>query len=205
MTLCSDAMLLTRGRAGTERMIAAALLLEGVLGGQLDVVRGRVVAGRRRAEFPLMAELRARVMTSPPDSPGGWIEHAAGFVPARAAADLVSRGLADPLAHRRLSVDARAEAAARERAATGPLALLLSPFPPPAPSLPPAAREIAQAMRSSAIASKTWTYASTDASSWVTESVHSSSRPGVMKMPRFMLYSQASSLRSWSWLALNVS
>ena len=58
---------------------------------------------------------------------------------------------------------------------------------------------------SSAIASNTWTYASTDASSWVTDSVHSSSRPGVMKIPRFMLNSHASSAMSASWLALKVS
>ena len=58
---------------------------------------------------------------------------------------------------------------------------------------------------SSAIASNTWTYVSTDASSWVTDSVHSSSRPGVMKMPRFMLNSHASSAMSASWLALKVS
>ena len=43
------------------------------------------------------------------------------------------------------------------------------------------------------------------ASSWVTDSVHSSSRPGVMKMPRFMLHSHARSASSASWFALNVS
>ena len=36
-------------------------------------------------------------------------------------------------------------------------------------------------------------------------SVHSSSRPGVMKIPRFMLNSHASSAMSASWLALKVS
>jgi hypothetical protein len=45
----------------------------------------------------------------------------------------------------------------------------------------------AQAVSSAAIASKTWTYWSTEASSCVTERVHSSSRPGVMNTPRFML------------------
>ena len=49
------------------------------------------------------------------------------------------------------------------------------------------------------------TYASTASCVCITERVHSSSRPGVMKIPRFMLYSHASSVTSTSWLALNVS
>ena len=44
-----------------------------------------------------------------------------------------------------------------------------------------------QAVSSRAISSNAATYASMASFVWVTESVHSSSRPGVMKMPRFML------------------
>ena len=49
------------------------------------------------------------------------------------------------------------------------------------------------------------TYRSTASSVCCTESVHSSSRPGVAKMPRFMFQSQPSSVSSTSWCALNVS
>jgi len=45
----------------------------------------------------------------------------------------------------------------------------------------------AQAVRSAAISSKAATNASQSSKECVIESVHSSSRPGVMKMPRFML------------------
>src|SRR5690349_21451539 len=108
MTLRSDAMLLTRGRPGTERLIGAALLLDGILGGQLDVTpvpperrrdgiepfgprleRRRVVAGPERADSALIAQLRARVMSGPPDTPAGWIERAAGFAPECVATELV--------------------------------------------------------------------------------------------------------------------
>src|SRR5262249_46027350 len=115
MTLRSDAMLLTRGRPGTERLIGAALLLDGIPGGQLGVKivrperrrdgieafgprleRRRVVAGPERAESPLMAEVRARAMSGPPDSPAGWIKRTAEFAPARVAAELVLAGAAAP-------------------------------------------------------------------------------------------------------------
>jgi hypothetical protein len=196
MTLRGDAMLLTHGGEGTDRLIAAALLLDAVLGGQLEIEDGYLVAGAERAESPLVAELRARVMTGPPESPHAWIERAALFAPARTAAELIAAGAASPLERRfrrrfTLSVDARAEAAARERLAHDPvLAALMGagPLPPATHTLPPAVQAIlAYDINSSAIDSKTWTYASTDASSWVTDRVHSSSRPGVMKIPRFML------------------
>jgi hypothetical protein len=195
-TLRGDAMLLTHGAEGTERLVGAALLLDAVLGGLLDVEGPYVVGGPERAEGPLTAELRARVLAGPPESPRAWIERCALMAPTRVAAELVAAGVAAPLERRfqrrfTLSVDARAEAAARTRAAQDPvLGMLVGGWtlPPATHTLPPAVQVVlAQAIRSSAIASKTWTYASTDSSSWVTESVHSSSRPGVMKMPRFML------------------
>ncbi|HET6547374.1 MAG TPA: hypothetical protein VFG79_02880, partial [Solirubrobacter sp.] len=81
-----DAMLLTHGREGTELLIGAALLLDGVLAGVIDVVgsgpdrrrpgavgafasvpealeRRRVVAGAELPDTPsLLAELRDRVL-----------------------------------------------------------------------------------------------------------------------------------------------
>jgi hypothetical protein len=161
-TLRGDAMLLTHGREGTERLIGAALLLDGVLGGHLDVTtlaverrrderhafgsrleRRRIVAGPERAEEPLMAELRARVLAGPPDSPRGWIEKAALFAPTRVAAEIVATGAASPLERRfqrgfTLSVDARAEAAARERLDTTPaLAAAFYAYGLATPALPP--------------------------------------------------------------------
>ena len=141
-SLRGDAMLLTHGREGTERLVGAALLLDAVLGGYIDVAppaperrrdgyeafgvrmdRRRVIAGPERAEDPLLAELRARVIAGPPDTPRGWIARAAGFAPHRIAADLVGAGVATP--HERrfqrgVSIDARAEAAARDRLDTQP-------------------------------------------------------------------------------------
>src|SRR6476659_6372172 len=92
-SLRGDAMLLTHGREGSERLIGAALLLDAILDGHLDVAplaaerrrdgyeafgarmdRRRVIAGPERADHPLLAELRARVLEGPPDTPRGWIE-----------------------------------------------------------------------------------------------------------------------------------
>ena len=92
-----------------------------------------------------MAELRARVMSGPPESPRAWIDRAALFAPGKVAAELVAAGVASPLERRfarrfTLSVDARAEAAARERAEQDPVlgALLQSwPLPPATHTLPP--------------------------------------------------------------------
>ncbi len=111
-------MLLTRGRAGTERLLAVALLLDAVLGGQLDLAptRPHLVAGPELADVPpLLADLRARVLESPAASPHVWIERAAVFAPARVAIELITAGAAEPLPRRfqrhfTLSVDALAEA-----------------------------------------------------------------------------------------------
>src|SRR4051794_16278560 len=123
--LRTDTMLLTHGRAGTEPLIATALLIDAVRSGHLDVLEGRrVTAGRSKTDAPpLLADLRARVLASPPASPLGWIERSAEFAPPRVAAELVCAGLAMPLSPRfrrtfTLSVDAPAEAAARTRIKT---------------------------------------------------------------------------------------
>src|SRR4051794_3590566 len=63
---------------------------------------------------------------------------------------------------------------------------------------PTPARRRAYAVTAAARPEKTSAQRSTAASSCVTESVHSSSRPGVMKMPRFIDHSQASSESSGS-------
>jgi hypothetical protein len=141
-TLRGDAMLLTHGSDGSERLVGAALLLDAILGGHLDIAplaaerrrdgyeafgvrmdRRRVIAGPERAEDPLLAEVRARVLAGPPDTPRGWIDRMALFAPSRVAAELVSAGVASP--HERrfrrgVSVDAHAEAAARERLESNP-------------------------------------------------------------------------------------
>jgi hypothetical protein len=182
-----DAMLLTHGREGTELLLGAALVLDGILGGQLDVTtpglerrrsaedgggfdtlleRRRLIAGPERAESPLMAELRARVMSGPPEPPRDWILRAALFAPARVAAEIVAAGVASPLERRfqgrhTLSIDARAEADARTRLLSPDgtvLAALLhthgvlaaisrDPFPPASHTLPPAARAVIAALR----------------------------------------------------------
>jgi hypothetical protein len=162
-TLRMDAMLLTRGRVGTETLIAAALLIDAVRSGHLDVLEGRrVVAGRHTAgEPPLLADLRADVLTAAPGSPQVWIERTATFAPHRIATELVAAGLATPLSARcsrsfTLSVDARAEAAARARVTRDPaLAVLLytcglptgDPLPPSTYTLAPAEQAILAALR----------------------------------------------------------
>src|SRR5690349_20771909 len=86
-----NAMLLTHGRKGTAedlRLVSASVVLDGALGGHIEVVgrrvlgiqRRRVVPGPERADAPLlMAELRARVAESAPDGPWGWFDRAAVF------------------------------------------------------------------------------------------------------------------------------
>jgi hypothetical protein len=180
--LRADAMLVTHGRAGTEPLVAAALLIDAVRSGHLDVAAPphlvaltadatprptaprapRVVASRSTAADPiLLADLRAHVLTGPPGTPLHWIERTAESAPHRVATELVTAGLAMPLSPRfgrtfTLSINARAEAAARARIAADPaLAVLLyayglstgDPLPPSAHSLPPAEREILAALR----------------------------------------------------------
>jgi hypothetical protein len=161
--LRTDAMLLTHGRAGTEPLIATALLIDAVRSRHLDVLEGRrIVAGRSSADEPaLIADLRARVLTAPPGSPFSWIERTAEFASHRIATELVTAGIAMPLSPRfartfTLSIDARAEAGARARISTDPAhAVLLytcgfptgDPLPPSAHTLPAAERAILAALR----------------------------------------------------------
>jgi Golgi phosphoprotein 3 (GPP34) len=176
-TLRGDAMLLTHGREGTERLIGAALLLDAVLEGVLTIAplaaqrrreaagtfgprldRRRVIPGPDRATDPLLAELRSRVQVGVPDTPRGWIDRAAAFAPQRIAAELVHAGVATPHERRFLrgvSVDARAEAAARDRLDANPALAaalfacnLTTPCLPPVTNfLPPAAVAIIAALR----------------------------------------------------------
>ena len=161
--LRTDVMLLTHGRAGTEPLIGAALLIDARRSGHLDVLEGRrVVAGRTSAdEPPLLADLRARVLAAAPASPEHWLERTAQL---RAAPDRHRAGgrrhrvAAQPRFQRTftLSVNARAEAAARTHIAADPaLAVLLysaglptgDPLPPTSFGLPPAERAILAALR----------------------------------------------------------
>jgi hypothetical protein len=161
--LRTDAMLLTHGRAGTEPLIAAALLIDAVRSGHMQVLENRrVVAGRSSADEPaLLADLRARILDSTPGSPMQWIERTAEFASHRIATELITAGIAMPLSPRfartfTLSVNARAEATARARISTDPaLAVLLytcglstgDPLPPSAHGLPAAERAILTALR----------------------------------------------------------
>jgi hypothetical protein len=131
-----DAMLLTHGRKGTAEdllLVSASVVLDGALGGHIEVVgrrllgieRRRVVAGPERADAPLlMAELRARVAESAPDDPWGWFDRAAVFALERVSAELAGAGVTTPLRlsgarrllrHDTLLVAHSAEDAARAR------------------------------------------------------------------------------------------
>ncbi len=104
-----DAMLLTRGRKGTAAdllLAAGAVILDGALGGHIDVggrrllgfERRRVVAGPELPEAPpLMAELRERVLAAPPDDPWGWFDRAAGFALERVTEELETAEVTTPL------------------------------------------------------------------------------------------------------------
>ena len=71
-TLRGDVMLLTHGGGGP--VVGAAVLLDGVLEGSLDVLGGRrIVAGRELPGSPLLADVRRRVVGGPPASPHEWI------------------------------------------------------------------------------------------------------------------------------------
>src|SRR3954452_23087078 len=88
-----DAMLITHGREGTERLLAVALLLDAVLDGHLELAAAHLVAGPEPTDAaPLLADLRARVLEAPRASPRTWIHRAALFAPGRVAAELVAAG-----------------------------------------------------------------------------------------------------------------
>jgi hypothetical protein len=104
-----DAMLLTHGRRGTAAdllLAAGAVVLDGALGGHIDVVgrrllgfeRRRVVAGPELpGAAPLMAELRKRVLVAPPDEPWSWFDRAAGFALERVTGELEAAGVITPV------------------------------------------------------------------------------------------------------------
>jgi len=159
-TLRGDITLLTHG--GDPPLTAAALLVDGILDGDLEVFEGRrlVAPPRREPAAPLMALLRSRILAGAPGSPHEWIHRTLAFAPAAVAAELVAAGAAAPRGGRLpLSVDARAEAAARARIAGTPaLAGLLyarglgtgDPLPPDIHALPAAVRTIIRAVRPAA-------------------------------------------------------
>src|SRR6478735_3542924 len=118
-----DAMLLSHGGAGTERLIAVGLLLDAVLAGQFHIVPGRavLVAGRACEDSPaLLTDLRDRVLEAAPASPRAWIARAIEFASPAVEIELITAGVAEPLSRRfqrdfTLSFDAQAEADARVR------------------------------------------------------------------------------------------
>ena len=176
-SLRGDAMLLTHGREGTERLVGAALLLDGVLTGTIDIGpvaperrrdgyeafgyrldRRRVIPGEEPSFDSLLTDLRERVIAGAPESPRAWIDHAAGFAPPLIAAELILAGVAAP--HERrfqrgVSVNARAEAAARDRLDVNPAlaaacfacGLATPSLPPVTRFLPPAAVAVIAALR----------------------------------------------------------
>jgi len=139
-TLRGDALLLTHGRPGTERLVAAALLLDGVVSGALDVSaasarfdRRYVVCGPQPTSDPLFT----RVLADPPDTPRGCIHRISSWASMAIAIDLVSAGHATPCRYG-LSIDAHAEAEARARLDSSPaLCAALYVFGLPVPCLPP--------------------------------------------------------------------
>jgi len=129
-------MLLTHGRTGTAEdllLVSASVVLDGALGGHIEVVgrrflgieRRRVVAGASLDDAPLlMAELRGRVLDGTPDDPWGWFDRAAVFALERVSAELAGAGVTTPLRlsgarrllrHDTLIVADSAEDAARAR------------------------------------------------------------------------------------------
>lgn len=133
-----DGLLLTRGRTGAAEdllLISAAVVLDGVLGGHIDVTgHRRVGLDRRRiapgpavaGAPPLMADLRERAIAVAGDTPWGWFERTSLYALKRTTDELVAAGVAEPclpgplqrlFRHETLRVDPRAERAARERLA----------------------------------------------------------------------------------------
>ena len=131
-TPCSSRTV-ARARPRTCCWPRARVVVDGALGGHIDVVgrrllgfeRRRVVAGPELPEAPpLMAELRSRVLAATPDEPWGWFDRAAGFALERVTDELDAAGVTTPLRlsntrrmlrHDTLIVSASAEDAARER------------------------------------------------------------------------------------------
>jgi hypothetical protein len=86
-----DALLLTRGRTGAAEdllLISSAVVIDGVVGGHIDVTGNRRLGLDRRRIAPgvevpgapaLMSDLRERVIVVAGDTPWGWFERAAVF------------------------------------------------------------------------------------------------------------------------------
>jgi hypothetical protein len=148
-----DALLLTHGRTGGAEdllLISAAVILDGVLGGHIEVTGSRRYGLDRRRIAPgpampgapaLMAELRERAMNIAGDTPWGWFERAALSALKRSSDELIAAGAAEralpePIwrlfRHTTLRVHPEQEAAARERLAD---VLIGRPAPPHAIAL----------------------------------------------------------------------
>ena len=133
-----DALLLTHGRTGAAEdllLISSAVILDGVLGGHIDVTGNRRLGLERRRIAPgpaiagapaLMAHLREQAIAVAGDTPWGWFERAAVYAGKRASDELIGAGVAeralpDPMfrlfRHTTLRVHPEIEAAARERLA----------------------------------------------------------------------------------------
>jgi hypothetical protein len=133
-----DALLLTRGRTGSAEdllLISSAVVLDGVLGGHIEVTGHRKLGVERRriapspavpGASPLMEALRRQVVAVAGDTPWGWFERTSVYALKRTTDELVEAGVAmrftpDPLRrlfpHPTLHVVQDAQAAARERLA----------------------------------------------------------------------------------------
>ena len=148
-----DALLLTHGRTGGAEdllLISAAVVLDGVLGGHVEVTgsrkpgldRRRIAPGPAIAGAPaLMADLRERSIAIAGDTPWGWFQRASISALKRSSDELIAvgaaeRALPEPIwrlfRHRTLRVHPEHEGAARERLAD---VLTARPAPPHAVAL----------------------------------------------------------------------